>query len=96
MAPVGNAHRRVRSDDCIQGQDENGRSAADLRATFASRGVRACLDEGTLWTAAVPLPRTPAGNDGSYVGVLELQLSALVRSAARVAPHSGFNVRRAP
>ena len=51
------------------------------------------MDEGTLWFAAVPLPRAAEGNDGSYVGVLELQLNPMVRSAARGAPHSGCNVR---
>lgn len=95
MAPVGNAHRRARGDDGIQGQDENGRSTADLRATFAGRGVRACLDEGALRIAAVPLPRAAEGDDGSDVGLLELQLNAMVRPAALVAPHSGFDLRLA-
>lgn len=92
MAQVGNAHRRTRRNDRVQGQDGDGGNAADLRATFAHRGVRACLDERALWVAAVPLPRTPESHDGSDVGVLELQPNSLVRSAARATSQSGRGV----
>ena len=53
------------------------------------------MDKGALRIAAVPLPRAAEGNDGSDVGLLELQFNALVGPAAFVAPRSRFEVRQA-
>src|SRR5580698_8980060 len=53
------------------------------------------MDKGALRIAAIPLSRAAEGNDGSDVGLLELQFNALVRPAALVAPRSRFEVRLA-
>ena len=92
MAPFGNTDRGTRRNGRFQSQDEDGESAADLRATVAGSGVRARVDEGALRLAAVPLSWPPESSDGSDVGVPELQLSPLVRSAAQVASKSGHDM----
>jgi hypothetical protein len=53
------------------------------------------MDKGALRIAAIPLSRAAEGNDGSDVGLLELQFNALVGPAALVAPRSRFAVRLA-
>src|SRR5437867_3523296 len=78
LASVDHAHRRTCRDIDVQSQDENGSSAANLRATFAGCGVRARLDQGTLRLATISLPRATESDDGSYLGLLELQLNAMV------------------
>jgi hypothetical protein len=75
---VGHAHRRTSGDHDFQGQDENGRSTADLRATFVGCRVRACLGERTLRLEAVPLSRPAESHDGSHLGLPQLQPDALV------------------
>jgi hypothetical protein len=82
MAAIDHADRGAGRDNHVQGQNADRRSATNLRATFAGRGVRACLDQGTLRPATIPLSRTAESHHGSHVGMPDLQPNALVRSAA--------------
>src|SRR5260370_39079115 len=58
---------------------------------FAGRGVRPCLDQGTLRPATIPLSRSATSHDRGYLGVPHLQSNALVRPATRAARSNRSN-----
>jgi hypothetical protein len=73
----------TRDYDDVQGQDGDGRGTRDLRATFADRGVPACLDQGALRLTAISMQGPPEGSDGSHLGVSQLQADKVVQHTAQ-------------
>jgi hypothetical protein len=70
----------------------------EARQIYAKRsqncGVPACLDQRALRLTPVPVPEPPEGNDGSYLGVPQLQPDKVVQYTAQV--QSGNSVRLGP
>src|SRR6266404_4220045 len=91
MEAVHHAHGRTWSHDGVQSEDGNGRSTKNLRETLADRGVPACLDQRALLLTTVPLSGPPEGDDGSNVGVPQLQPDKVVQHTAQL--QSGNSAR---
>src|SRR6266849_9902733 len=89
MEAVHHAHGRTGDHDGVQSEDGDGRGTKDLRETLADRGVPACLDQRALLLTTVPLPRPPQGDDGSNVGVPQLQPDKVVQHTAQLQSGNG-------
>ena len=73
LEAIDYAHGRTTCDDCLQGQDEDRRSEADLQATVADCRVPARLDQAALRTLAISMPWTMESFHGSHLGLSQLQ-----------------------
>src|SRR5215831_8853051 len=79
LVAVDHTAGRTRGYDRVQGQDGNARGAGDLRETLADSGVPTRLDQGALRLKTIPLSWSSEGNDGSYLGVSQLQPLKMVQ-----------------
>src|SRR5258708_32860003 len=84
MEAVHHAHGRTWDHDGVQSEDGDGRGTKDLRETLADRGVPACLDQRALLLTTVPRQGPPEGDDGSNVGVPQLQPDKVVQHTAQL------------
>src|ERR1700735_4432256 len=88
VAALDHASARTICDDRVQAEDGNRGSKTNLRATLADRRVPARLDQRALRSKAVPLPRPPESNHGSYLGLSKLQPDEMVRPKADTASNA--------
>src|SRR5258708_7315780 len=89
MEAVHHAHGRTWDHDGVQSEDGDGRGTKDLRETLADRGVPACLDQRALLLTTVPRQGPPEGDDGSNVGVPQLQPDKVVQHTAQLQSGNG-------
>src|SRR5258708_1676655 len=89
MEAVHHAHGRTWDHDGVQSEDGDGRGTKDLRETLADRGVPACLDQRGLLLTTVPRQGPPEGDDGSNVGVPQLQPDKVVQHTAQLQSGNG-------
>jgi hypothetical protein len=88
---VHHAPPRTCDYDGVQGEDGDRRSTTDLCETLTDRGVSARLDERALRLTPVPLSEPLEGNNGSYLGVPQLQPDPVVQPGTQTP--SGSSVR---
>src|SRR5258708_37974102 len=89
MEAVHHAHGRTWDPNGDQSEDGDGRGTKDLRETLADRGVPACLDQRALLLTTVPRQGPPEGDDGSNVGVPQLQPDKVVQHTAQLQSGNG-------
>ena len=76
---LNHASRTTLCDDRVQAEDGDRGSETNLRAPLAGRRVPARLDQGALRVTAVSLSGSGEDNDGSDLGLPELQPHTLVQ-----------------
>src|SRR5258708_8952813 len=79
VAALDHTPARAIGDDRVQAEDGHGRSKTKLRPTLADGRVPPRLDQTTLRSTTVPLPRPLESGHGSDLGLSKLQPGEMVR-----------------